>query len=336
MKQIRAAVWGTGHMGTELVKAAVHRDWLTLVAGIVFDPAKEGRDLGEVSGIAPLGAPCSTDVAAVLARDDIDLVFYTGVGNSAEIAGYCKQALLAGKDCVTLSGLVHVATAIGAEGAAGLDAAAKSTGTRFVGTGVAPGFVTDVLPAVLLSAAVEFDRVVVRLGGAMTSWGPGVLRAYGVGLTPEQITPPASRISMKESIAVIGDVLGLRFDAITERNEPRLSKIRRENAGIVVEPGTVTGFARRFAGVVDGKERVVLEWNGAFCLDPAEDGFGEECSVVVEAGPTDWINVKFDGGMWRVAPSPATAARGLAVVHGLRSLPPGVYDGAQVPFAVRG
>ncbi len=335
MTPIRAAVWGTGHMGVDVVKAAAHRDWLALVAGVVFDPAKEGRDLGEIAGIGAIGAPCTTDVAAVLACDDIDLVFYTGLGTSAGVAGYCKQVLLAGKDCISLSGLTHVASAIGVEAAAELDAAAKSTGARFVGTGLGPGFVTDVLPSVLLSTAVRFDRAIVRLGSSMDSWGPGLLRTYGIGRSPDQITPPASRASMKESIALIGDSLGLRFDEITERNDPLLSRVRREHAGMVVEPGTVGGFRRRFAGVAGGHERVVMEWNGAFCLDPAEDGFDEQCDFVVEVGERTWLTLKLDGDLWRVDPYAATAARGLAVVRGLRSLPPGIYDGAQVPFAVR-
>ena len=32
-------------------------------------------------------------------------------------------------------------------------------------------------------------------------------------------------------------------------------------------------------------------------------------------------------------PYPATAARGLAVVPGLLAMPPGLYNGAQIPFA---
>ncbi len=332
MRKVRAAVWGTGRVGAELVRAGNERDWLEFVAGIVFDPGKEGRDLGEVAGAGRLGVPCTTDVEAVLARSDIDLVFYTGVGSSAEIASYCTRILAAGKDCVTLSGLIHVPTAIGAEAAAAMDATAKAAGSRFVGTGVGPGFVADVLPAVLLSAAVRFDRVIARRGSSMNSWGPAVLRAYGIGLAPEQIAPPASRVSMRESLAVIGEALGLRFDEVTERNEPLLAKDRREGLGRTIEPGTVVGFQRRFAGLVAGRERAVIEWNGAFLHDPALDGFEVDCRIDVEAGGLDWMHLRLDAGMWEDT-YPATAARGLAVVPGLLTLPPGVYHGAQIPFA---
>lgn len=332
MRRVRAAVWGTGRVGAELVKAGLERDWLDLVVGIVFDPAKEGRDLGEVCGTSHLGVPCTTDVESVLARPDVDLVFYTGIGSSAEIASYCTRVLSAGKDCVTLSGLIHVPTAIGTEAAAAMDATARAAGTRFVGTGIGLGFVADVLPAVLLTAAVRFDRVIARRGSSMNTWGPGVLKAYGVGMPPEHVTPPSSRVSNRESLAVIGEALGLRFDEITERNDPLIAKRRREGLGRVIEPGTVTGFQRRFAGLVGGRERVVIEWNGAFLHDREQDGFDVDCGIEVEGGPLDWMKLRLDAGMWD-DPYPATAARGLGVVQGLLTLPPGVYHGAQIPVA---
>ncbi len=332
-KPLRAAVWGTGRMGQVMVQVGRERPDVEFVAAIVTTPDKEGKDLGEIAGVGHIGAPATMDAAAVLARDDIDLVFYTGIGSSAEIAAYCTRALLAGKDCITLSGLVHPGMALGAEGAAALDAAAKQTGRRFVGTGVAPGFITDVLPAVLLSQAVRFDRVTVRIASGMESWGTGVLRLYGVGLTPEEIAPPASRVSMKESIAVIAETIRLPVDRITEVNNPRISKSHREHQGYAVAPGQVCGFQRRFSGWVGDSEKLVLEWSGAFVVDPAEDGFEAGCSIEVEGGPLDWMKIRIDVGLWD-DPYPATAARGFAVIPGLLSLAPGSYHGGQVPFGV--
>ena len=235
MKTIRASVWGTGRMGTELVRAAARHGWLQFVAGIVTDPKKEGRDLGE-------------------------------------IAACMKRVLDAGKDAVTLSGLVHPATALGPDGADELDRAAKASGRHAIGTGIAPGFLVDVLPIAWLSTAAGYRRVKARMVGNMNSWGLGVLRAFGIGMSPAEITPPAGRVSLKESVALIGEAAGLRFDRIIETNEPLISKTRRESGGIVVEPGTVTGFQRRFAGIVADQERVIVEWSAAWLLDPAVDG----------------------------------------------------------------
>ena len=90
------------------------RPWLEFRGGIVYSPAKEGLDLGEACGLdVRLGAPVSTDVDAVLARPDIDVVFYAGIGTPAEVAAACLRANRAGKDAITISGLVHPRTILG-------------------------------------------------------------------------------------------------------------------------------------------------------------------------------------------------------------------------------
>ncbi len=50
-RPLRIALWGTGHMGVELIRAAVTRGDTVLAGAIVTDPAKEGRDLGELAGL---------------------------------------------------------------------------------------------------------------------------------------------------------------------------------------------------------------------------------------------------------------------------------------------
>ena len=124
MDRIGAAVWATGHAGRVIVEAGLTRPWLEFRAGIVYSAAKEGLDLGEACGLdVRIGAPVSTDVDAVLARPDIDVVFYTGIGTPAEVAAACLRANRAGKDAITIAGLVHPRTILGAEAAAELDAA---------------------------------------------------------------------------------------------------------------------------------------------------------------------------------------------------------------------
>ena len=52
---LRVVVWGTGNAGRPAIRAvAAHRD-LELVGAVVADPAKVGRDAGEIAGIGPLG-----------------------------------------------------------------------------------------------------------------------------------------------------------------------------------------------------------------------------------------------------------------------------------------
>ena len=93
MDRIGAAVWATGRAGQEIVRAGLLRPWLEFRAGIVFTEAKDGLDLGEACGLdVRLGAPVSTDIDAVLARSDIDVVFYAGLGTPTDVAAACLRA----------------------------------------------------------------------------------------------------------------------------------------------------------------------------------------------------------------------------------------------------
>ena len=60
MDKIGAAVWATGRAGRVIVEAGLTRPWLAFRGGIVYNPAKEGLDLGEACGLdVRVGAPVS-------------------------------------------------------------------------------------------------------------------------------------------------------------------------------------------------------------------------------------------------------------------------------------
>ena len=326
---IRAAVWGTGRIGVALVRAGLRRPWLAWVGGAVFDPATEGRDLGEIAGVGPLDVAVTADADALLARDDIDLVIYAGLGPEAAVADRMEQIVRAGKDAVTVSGLVHPRTAIGAERTAELHAACVEHGRRAIGAGLNPGFVLDVLPVVWSTCIVDLGCLRARRVSEMKEWGPGIHALLGIGRRPDDLPDVESPLALDHSLALIGDALGLAFDRVDDSSTPLVAPTRREHRGLVVEPGTVHGYVRRAAGVVDGAERVVLEWTAVFDLQPDVDGMRAEGVVQVEGDP--WLEMRFDAG-FVADPYPATAARGLSVIPGLLAMPPGLYDSTRVPL----
>ena len=137
-------------MGVELTRALLRRADLRPVGAIVTDPRKDGRDLGEICGLGrELGAVASLDADRVLQRPDADIVFLCGVSDTAGVVEMMRRCALAGRDAITFSGLIHAATAMGADGARELDQFARANGTRMLGTGFV-GSITDAL-AVSLS-----------------------------------------------------------------------------------------------------------------------------------------------------------------------------------------
>ena len=51
---IRIAQYGLGPIGIESLKLAAAKPWVEILGGIDIDPAKVGRDLGELTGIPAL------------------------------------------------------------------------------------------------------------------------------------------------------------------------------------------------------------------------------------------------------------------------------------------
>ena len=67
MKQ-RVIAWGTGNVGRPAIRAIASHQQLQLVAVIVSNPDKDGRDAGDLVGIDPLGIKATRDWHRVLAK----------------------------------------------------------------------------------------------------------------------------------------------------------------------------------------------------------------------------------------------------------------------------
>jgi hypothetical protein len=334
-RPLRLALWGTGHMGVELTRAVIARDDTVLVGAIVSDPAKEGRDLGDLAGLdRRLDVAATLDADSVLERDDIDVVFFTGTGGTQEITQSMIRIAMAGKDAVTFSAIAHPATALGPEAAGELHEIARRAGVHILGTGMAPGFLLDVVPVVLASCCVTWTSISARAVIPMNDWGAATLDAYGIAKAPGNHTPPGSRLSFLECVGTIVDALGVDAAEKTESWEPLVSDRRRSGGAAVVEPGQVGGVHRTYGARTTDGRTITVELIAIYMLDEELDNVTVETTVHVEGPDSANASATLTGG-WSPDPYPATAAVGLNALPGLRSLPPGLYNAAQIPFAVQ-
>jgi hypothetical protein len=321
METIGAAVWATGRAGKVIVEAGLTRPWLTFRGGIVYSAAKEGLDLGEACGLdVRLDAPVSTDIDAILGRPDIDVVFYAGLGSPDEVAAACLRANRAGKDAITIAGLVHPKTILGSAAAAELDEAARAAGHRIVGTGLWD-YLTITLPLAAMSNVLTFDEIRLERVADMTLWGHGILRDEGIGGPIESAGAGfMMRNFLVEALMLLGESAGLELDEPVFESVPVLSSERRERAGYIVEPGTICGHDRQVTANVRGGGRLVSVWRGRF--DPERDGMEGSARVVVEGDPAFETIVRGD---LFLDTYPPTGARAMAAVRPLRGLPPGLH-----------
>jgi 4-hydroxy-tetrahydrodipicolinate reductase len=263
-KKIRAIQYGVGPIGASLVRLMRQKQAIEVIGAIDTDPAKAGRDLGEIAGAsdAPWGIQITADTDILTQAADV-VVHST----SSHLPAVMDQlsACLAAESCVisTCEELAYPYRKY-PDLAKKLDEEAKSWGVALVGTGVNPGFVMDKLVLTLGAAAQRVDSVyVTRIVDASKRRLP-LQKKVGAGLTPDEFKEQVAAGTIKhhglpESIAMVADGFGFEIDEITERIEPVIAPEAVRTEFLEVSAGRAAGVHQIACGHSKGKEKISME-----------------------------------------------------------------------------
>ena len=158
-KKIRAIQYGIGPIGASIAKLMREKQAVEICGAIDTDPAKVGRDLGEVVGAAdaPWGIKVSPDASAVLG-ETADVVIHSTSSSLPKVMDQLIACLEAESCVVSTCEELSYPYRTYPELAAKLDATAKDWGVALVGTGVNPGFVMDKLVITLAAVSQRIDQ----------------------------------------------------------------------------------------------------------------------------------------------------------------------------------
>jgi 2,4-diaminopentanoate dehydrogenase len=264
-KRIRAIQYGVGPIGASIVRLLRTKKSIEVIGAIDSDPAKAGRDLGEVAGAAdaPWGVLVTSDAAAMLG-ESADIVVHSTATLLPQVADQL-MACLAAESCVvsTCEELAYPFRKY-PELAAKLDAEAKTWGVALVGTGVNPGFVMDKLLLTLSAASQQIELArAIRIVDASQRRLP-LQKKIGAGMSVEQFRAQAAAGVIKhhglpESVAMVSDALGLAVDDITETIDPVVARERVKTEFLEVVPGQAAGVHQIARGTAAGKEKIYME-----------------------------------------------------------------------------
>jgi 2,4-diaminopentanoate dehydrogenase len=325
-KKIRVIQYGVGPIGASLVRLMREKQAIEVIGAIDIDPAKAGRDLGEVVGAAdaPWGIEVTAD--AGLLNEAADVVVHSTSSLLPEIADQLL-ACLAAESCVisTCEELAYPFRKY-PQLAAKLDTEAKSWGVALVGAGVNPGFVMDKLVLTLSAAAQRVDSArAVRIVDASKRRLP-LQKKIGAGMSraefAEQVA--AGRIKhhgLPESVAMVADGLGLEVDDITETIEPTIARERVRTEFIDIAPGHVAGVHQMARGTTGGTGKIYMElqmYVGA-----------PESSDTVELSGEPNISLTIPGGTHGDI---ATAALVVNSIPAILAAPAGLKTARDLPF----
>jgi hypothetical protein len=349
---IPVVVWGTGNMGRAAIRAVDANPQLTLAAVVVSNPAKVGRDAGDLADLGrDLGVAAGTDVAAALATlGGAGGVAYMVSGDLRpdEAAADVRRALAAGAVVVTpaIYALYDQRTAP-ADLREPLLAAARDGGAALFVSGVDPGWGNDVLPVLVSALAAEIDQVRCQeIFDYSTYDAPDAVR-YAVGMgepmdyEPLMVAPGVPTMVWGGQVRLVARALGVEVDEIRETLERRELDEDVTNAMGLFAKGTQGALRFEVQGLVDGEPVVVVEHVTRIAPGVAPDwpvppdGGDGTHKVVIEGRPRIEVSLEAtaEGGN-RAAGGNATAANRLVnAIPWLRSAEPGLYDGLEVPLS---
>ena len=295
MPNIRVAHFGLGPIGAAVVKQVATRAGFKVVAGIDIDPAKVGRDLGDVVGLPRrLGLKVSTDAAKVLKSTKPDVVVLCTGSSVARVLPQIETILKFKAGIVTTTeelaypGYTHIRQA------RQINAWAKKAKVAVLGTGVNPGFAMDALPIALTAVCERVDRVIVhRIQDARIRRLP-FQQKIGAGLTTEQFQRKVEdgsvrHVGLTESIAMIADALGWTLDRIGDDIQPKLAGVTVASEFLAVDPGYVCGIIQDGVGYRKGDAVIRLHMEAYLGAPETYD------AVEIEGSPR--LAMKLAGGI---------------------------------------
>lgn len=264
-KKIRVIQYGVGPIGAGIVRLMREKQAIEIVGAIDKDPAKAGRDLGELVGApdAPWGVPV-TDHSGKALGQKADVVVHCTSSYLKDVEDQLLECLEAG--CCIVSTCEELAYPFrkSPEIAERLDRTAKDWGVALIGTGVNPGFVMDKLVLTLATVSQRVDSArAIRIVDASKRRMP-LQKKIGAGMTPEEFRQQVDAGVIKhhglpESVAMVSDALGLVVDDISESIEPKIAAERVVTQFLEVEPGQVAGVHQIARGTHNGQEKIYME-----------------------------------------------------------------------------
>src|ERR1700682_1407720 len=195
---------------------------IAIVGAIDTDPAKTGRDLGDVAGApdAPWGIKISADAEEVLGKS-ADIVIHSTSSSLPKVMDQLLACLDAQACIVSTCEELSYPYRTYPDLAAKLDATARDLGVALVGTGVNPGFVMDKLVVTLAAVSQKIEHAkAVRIVDASKRRLP-LQKKIGAGMSVDEFRTQVAagvikHVGLPESVAMVADSLNLPVEEITE------------------------------------------------------------------------------------------------------------------------
>jgi len=317
---IRVIHYGLGPIGVGVLRQVATRKGFKVVGGIDIDPAKVGKDLGEIAGLdRTLGLRVVADPVAAIKKAKPDVVMLCTRSSLRAVMPQIETVLKLRVPIVStteeLAYPYHTNRALARK----IDALATKAKVAVVGTGVNPGFVMDALPIMLTGVCERVDAIRIdRIQDASVRRLP-FQQKIGAGLTVAQFEERVAagtvrHVGLTESIAMIADAFGWKMGKITDTITPKVAEVEVASDFLTVGAGLVCGLLQDGIGYTkDGTPVITLHMEAYL-------GAPESYDQVTITGPPN-ITSRVEGGFHGDV---ATASIAVNTIPKILAAPPGL------------
>jgi hypothetical protein len=330
---IRVMHVGLGPIGAGVVRQVADRKGFRIVGAADIDPAKAGRDLGEIAGVGRmLRVKVSPDVRKAIKASKPDVVVLCTSSSLRQVLPQIEEILKLRVPIVSTTEELAYPTKRNLKYARVIHQLAKKARVAVLGTGVNPGFTMDALPIMLTGVCERVQALRIdRVQDARIRRLP-FQQKIGAGLTREQFEKKVEdgsvrHVGLTESISMIADALGWKLDRITDEIEPKMATETVASEFLAVDPGFVCGIVQDGIGYRDGVPVLTLHMEAYLGAPESFD------AIQIEGSPA--LRMKIDGGVHGDIATASIAVNSLPKIlavapglHTMRDMPlPSFYGG---------
>ena len=255
---------GLGPIGAGVVRQVAARKGFKIVGAVDIDPAKIGRDLGDVCGVGrKLRVKITGDIARTIKAAKPDVAVLCTSSSLRKVVPEFEAVLKLKVPIVSTTEELAYPVKSNAAVAKRIDALAKRARVAVLGTGVNPGFTMDALPIALTGVCEHVSAIeVARVQDASIRRLP-FQQKIGAGLTPDEFMEKVKggsvrHVGLAESITMIADAMGWKLDKVTDEIQPKIADRQVSSQFLTVEPGRVCGIVQDGVGFRKGEPIVKL------------------------------------------------------------------------------
>jgi len=273
----RVIVWGPGGVGRACLRELIKRDDCQIVGVLAYSPDKNGKDVGELVGHAPIGVKVTTDKEAIFALK-ADAVLYSGMlpFDAPAMESDIIRLLESGKNVVSAVAF-HYAHNHGPDYVEKFEAACRKGNVSLHGSGENPGFWFERVALTLTGACNHVEHLQLHEFADLSTSGSTAELLEGVcfGLTPEQAAAPGPMDALWQEyyfveILNMGSItlFGRPLDRVEHtpkhyfaEQDIVLEKSNGAPMDIVIRKGRVSAMTHAFTGYLDGRPRLSASVN---------------------------------------------------------------------------